>query len=107
MRSIIETALTGVTCPIAYEDRPDTFPSITYGGIRTVKTFNGDGTALTKIKSVQIDIWGQEPPDDLTEEVQTKMLTAGFTLTGDDDGYEADVGIYHNVLRFQYPLKGG
>lgn len=51
--------------------------------------------------SIQVDIYGQSPVDDLAKQVKTALLTAGFTRTAEYELYNTtDVNPYRKMISF-------
>lgn len=102
----IESALSGVNCPVGFQQLPEDFftslPRITYFCTLENPEYWVDDTEAARVYYVQVDVWHNGDYSTLVASVQSAMQLAGFGRGSAQDIYEAESRIYHKLMRFTY-----
>lgn len=94
--------------PTIWQERPTTFPGITYHFFGESGELYGDGNIQNESVSCQIDIWVEKNANTVSDynrikkEVKSAMKEAGFLFSSATDSYEDEVKLYHCVLIFNF-----
>ncbi len=101
MINMVGNALNTIA-PTQWQLRPSEFPSLTFSFITENGEVYADDEEIETGYVLQVDVWSKADYTDIVNQVKNTMKQIGFYRSFENDEYEADIKIYHKIIRFNY-----